>query len=335
MATSTAHLSTLSTLLLKYLPAHLLPLLPPPSAPNGYPASVTPSSKIARRQIFDYPVHNHPGQGSTSRMQSAIGMVNEHWDVTRGRNAGKRDRKPMGTSNQSMGMGDLPYSLHSHAPQYKEKDKDQRHPNQYTKKKTVIPNEIPNQSMNYPLPSNSNLPPHSQQPLYNQGPLQNHNHNHNHSHQSLDQVNNPNGRTTGITFPNLNSNPIPEYNPQPSLPHSTVPAQPAQKRKSNESPPPSAGVPKRRKKSPSPLPPTLTHKVIEPELLPVENFEFIGEIGEEGLDLEEGEDGDGQIYCYCHRISFGEMIGCDGTECEREWVSFFFLSIFSFSDGVL
>lgn len=39
--------------------------------------------------------------------------------------------------------------------------------------------------------------------------------------------------------------------------------------------------------------------------------------GEEGMD----EDGDGQVYCYCHRVSFGEMIGCDGTECEREWVS--------------
>lgn len=25
------------------------------------------------------------------------------------------------------------------------------------------------------------------------------------------------------------------------------------------------------------------------------------------------------VYCYCQKGSFGEMVGCDGTECEREW----------------
>lgn len=25
------------------------------------------------------------------------------------------------------------------------------------------------------------------------------------------------------------------------------------------------------------------------------------------------------LYCYCNRISFGEMIGCDSETCEREW----------------
>lgn len=34
---------------------------------------------------------------------------------------------------------------------------------------------------------------------------------------------------------------------------------------------------------------------------------------------EEGEEGDGQKYCYCQRGSYGEMIGCDGSDCEREW----------------
>ena len=24
-------------------------------------------------------------------------------------------------------------------------------------------------------------------------------------------------------------------------------------------------------------------------------------------------------YCYCHGISYGEMVGCDGKECQREW----------------
>lgn len=55
--------------------------------------------------------------------------------------------------------------------------------------------------------------------------------------------------------------------------------------------------------------------------LPLHDDGFVergeGPEGDEGGD----DDGDGQIYCYCHRVSFGEMIGCDGSECEREWVS--------------
>ncbi|KDR81396.1 hypothetical protein GALMADRAFT_239266 [Galerina marginata CBS 339.88] len=26
-----------------------------------------------------------------------------------------------------------------------------------------------------------------------------------------------------------------------------------------------------------------------------------------------------ELYCYCNRVSFGEMIACDGDPCEREW----------------
>ncbi|ANB13934.1 Pho23p [Sugiyamaella lignohabitans] len=25
------------------------------------------------------------------------------------------------------------------------------------------------------------------------------------------------------------------------------------------------------------------------------------------------------VYCYCQQVSFGEMVGCDGPECKREW----------------
>jgi len=25
------------------------------------------------------------------------------------------------------------------------------------------------------------------------------------------------------------------------------------------------------------------------------------------------------LYCYCDRVSFGEMIACDNSDCEREW----------------
>ena len=24
-------------------------------------------------------------------------------------------------------------------------------------------------------------------------------------------------------------------------------------------------------------------------------------------------------YCYCNQVSFGEMVGCDGADCKREW----------------
>jgi len=36
-----------------------------------------------------------------------------------------------------------------------------------------------------------------------------------------------------------------------------------------------------------------------------------------------GDDGrveDERKYCFCDRISFGEMVGCDDPQCEREWV---------------
>ncbi len=32
-------------------------------------------------------------------------------------------------------------------------------------------------------------------------------------------------------------------------------------------------------------------------------------------------DGDDTAYCYCQKSSYGEMIACDGKDCEREWVS--------------
>ncbi|KAI0067993.1 hypothetical protein BV25DRAFT_1793232 [Artomyces pyxidatus] len=33
----------------------------------------------------------------------------------------------------------------------------------------------------------------------------------------------------------------------------------------------------------------------------------------------EGEADDGRTYCWCNMGSFGEMVACDDTECEREW----------------
>jgi hypothetical protein len=58
-------------------------------------------------------------------------------------------------------------------------------------------------------------------------------------------------------------------------------------------------------------------EALSPEPLPPMLDDLEGE-----LDVgEEGDEGDKTIYCFCQRVSFGEMIGCDGGDCEREWVS--------------
>lgn len=37
-------------------------------------------------------------------------------------------------------------------------------------------------------------------------------------------------------------------------------------------------------------------------------------------DEEDAEiDGDEPTYCYCNGVSYGEMVGCDADDCEREW----------------
>lgn len=100
VATHSAHLATISNLLLSFLPAHLLPLLPGPAGPHGYPSSSSLSSQIARRQLFDYPPARHPGQGSTARLTGALGMVREHYDLVRGSGAGAG-----GGPNGMSGMG--------------------------------------------------------------------------------------------------------------------------------------------------------------------------------------------------------------------------------------
>jgi inhibitor of growth protein 3 len=43
-----------------------------------------------------------------------------------------------------------------------------------------------------------------------------------------------------------------------------------------------------------------------------------GEMAEPGEG--EGDGDDNKTYCFCERVSYGEMIACDDTQCEREWV---------------
>ena len=39
-------------------------------------------------------------------------------------------------------------------------------------------------------------------------------------------------------------------------------------------------------------------------------------------DVEgDADNDDGRTYCICDGVSFGEMIGCDDDNCERQWVS--------------
>ena len=46
-------------------------------------------------------------------------------------------------------------------------------------------------------------------------------------------------------------------------------------------------------------------------------------------DAGDGDgDGDDRTYCFCDRVSYGEMIACDDSQCEREWVCV--LTIFFF-----
>ena len=53
-------------------------------------------------------------------------------------------------------------------------------------------------------------------------------------------------------------------------------------------------------------------------------------LGSPGPDIHEDEDADaeeeadeddpnGQRYCYCNGVSYGDMVGCDGDNCSREW----------------
>lgn len=35
--------------------------------------------------------------------------------------------------------------------------------------------------------------------------------------------------------------------------------------------------------------------------------------------LKKSEDSNEPTYCYCNQVSFGEMVGCDGDDCKREW----------------
>jgi hypothetical protein len=68
---------------------------------------------------------------------------------------------------------------------------------------------------------------------------------------------------------------------------------------------------------------TPTHRETEEEgLFPSDSSPFKFREGASG-EITEGQtvDEDSKPYCKCGRPSFGQMIGCDDSECEFEWVS--------------
>lgn len=151
-------LSTLASLLLNFLPSHLLPVLPASTAPDGVPTNYTPHSTIARRQAVEYPVDFHPGPGSTSRIAGAHGMVMEHRELMRSRTGDPAGPLPRhvpvsaGLMQPSHGgavaagkkrLGGIMAGFEEAHPthrvavtkEHKEKDPVHKHPNQYTKRR--------------------------------------------------------------------------------------------------------------------------------------------------------------------------------------------------------
>ena len=52
----------------------------------------------------------------------------------------------------------------------------------------------------------------------------------------------------------------------------------------------------------------------------------------EDVDGEEGEEGeDKELYCFCQKLSYGEMIACDNAGCPYQWVSTKLLLVYAYS----
>ena len=40
---------------------------------------------------------------------------------------------------------------------------------------------------------------------------------------------------------------------------------------------------------------------------------------------DNGDQEDEQVYCFCQKLSYGEMVGCDNEDCRYQWVCIFVL----------
>ncbi|GAA6005749.1 uncharacterized protein JCM10292_004620 [Rhodotorula paludigena] len=359
IATHTSHLSTLSTLLLSFLPAHLLPHLPAPSAPHGYPASNTPASAIARRQMFDYPPSRHLGQGGTSRLTGALGMVREHFDMTRGSGRGYGTGKKRAAQIDYSIYGDdypLPGSSSGRlGKDARDKDPTQRHPNQYTKKRMQgglgAAGAYGGASPSGPAISAQSA--NAAAGVYSPHPL---------GMTAVESVKEKrrgaeaaapamstsgNGSRAGSVVPGANLGYAgmasqEEYN------LATLGGQRAPVKRKVED---VAGASKRRKKgvenSPDLAARTLPGAVQAAARVP-RRQNSVSTRADEPLSpvavaaMEEefdpaldgaDDDGDKTLYCFCQRVSFGEMIACDAPDCEHEWFHLPCVGLKSIPDG--
>ncbi|CDR46495.1 hypothetical protein NBRC10512_001630 [Rhodotorula toruloides] len=370
IATHTSHLATLSTLLLSFLPTHLLPHLPAPSAPHGYPSSNTPASAIARRQLFDYPPARHPGQGSTSRLSGALNMVREHYDMTRGAGrgygaggaaaAGKKRAAPI---DYSIYGDDYPaVGSSSLGRKDKERDPALRHPNQYTKKRMQgyagggpggaqavgggYGGAVSAATTNAAAGLYSSIPSHPLGMTAVEAVKE--------KRRGADPVapamsTSGNGSRAGSVVSGVQGNAMAYQGVQGETDYHMlaygVPQRAPAKRKVEDV----AGASKRRKKgidnSPDPAARTLAGNVaaasrvprrqgstrLDEPLSPVHVVPMEDEY--EAALAEAEDDGDKTLYCFCQRVSFGEMIACDAPDCEHEWFHLPCVGLKSIPDG--
>lgn len=72
-----------------------------------------------------------------------------------------------------------------------------------------------------------------------------------------------------------------------------------------------------------------TRPGVEPDMGMGEGDSVDADVDAEVEGEVEGEDT--ETYCYCNRVSFGEMLACDGPNCDMEWVC---ISLPISSDGL-
>ncbi|KAL8293781.1 hypothetical protein RQP46_000482 [Phenoliferia psychrophenolica] len=377
IATHTSHLSSLSSLLLSFLPPDLLQTLPPPSAPHGYPSSSTPSSSQARRQAFDYPPTAFPGNGHVSRLHATAGS-REHLDhssrasaVTRAPTVKKRSQqhglgqgqvayhggtdtefnfggyaavgKPMSGAGTSGGGDRQPTQK-----ELKERDPNHRHPNQYTKKKLQVGTGAAAGSV--AMGAGESSASGAGQPAASSRAAQ-----------ALDYASGGGGGASSTESTKARRGAESTAAPTSSgaasraggasgaagqlyagmasreeYASATAGGRATQKRKTDDT----AVATKRRKTtrpdvSPEPTPAaqtaplsgikSLRRAAAKADDSPLPTTE--DDAGDDGADDGDEADGDGATYCICNQVSFGEMIGCDGESCEREWVRSFLLDL--------
>ena len=72
-----------------------------------------------------------------------------------------------------------------------------------------------------------------------------------------------------------------------------------------------------RETSASPTPSSLPRSQVDGAADKVSSRSARAGIG--GPEDDEDDENDDQLYCYCQKVSFGDMVGCDNDNCEYQW----------------